>query len=245
MTAQPLDTTITLHEAAHELDVHYMTVYRYVRLGILPATKVGRSWRIERADLDAFASQAPEETPRGETDWDERFVRRILAADEPGAWGVLEAAQAAGMSFGDTYTEIIIPSLHRIGDLWQAGEIDVAGEHIASQIVTRIVGRLGPKITSRGVRRGTVVLGSTATEDHRLPISIAADLFRAARFEVVDLGANLPYQSFGRAVAMIPNVIAAGIGVTIPGQDNELTKTIAFDWSFTTRKRCSMYSGLI
>ena len=26
---------------------------------------------------------------------------------------------------------------------------------------------------------------------------------------------------------MIPNVIAAGIGVTIPGQDNELTKTIA------------------
>ena len=38
------DTTgddLTLHEAADVLGVHYMTAYRYVRLGLLPAAKAG------------------------------------------------------------------------------------------------------------------------------------------------------------------------------------------------------------
>jgi len=30
---------LTLHEAAELLGVHYMTAYRYVRLGLLPAVK--------------------------------------------------------------------------------------------------------------------------------------------------------------------------------------------------------------
>ena len=34
---------ISLHDVAEELGVHYMTVYRYVRQGLLPATKRGRT----------------------------------------------------------------------------------------------------------------------------------------------------------------------------------------------------------
>jgi excisionase family DNA binding protein len=36
---------LTLHEAADRLGVHYMTVYRRVQLGMLPARKVGGTWR--------------------------------------------------------------------------------------------------------------------------------------------------------------------------------------------------------
>ena len=36
---------LTLNEAAELLGVHYMTAYRYVRLGFLQATKVGGCWR--------------------------------------------------------------------------------------------------------------------------------------------------------------------------------------------------------
>ncbi len=42
---------LTLHEAADRLGVHYMTVYRHVRLGMLPARKVGGSWRVDPADV--------------------------------------------------------------------------------------------------------------------------------------------------------------------------------------------------
>ena len=35
---------LSLSEAADLLGVHYMTIYRRVRLGILPARKIGGSW---------------------------------------------------------------------------------------------------------------------------------------------------------------------------------------------------------
>jgi excisionase family DNA binding protein len=40
-----VDGELTLHEAADLLGVHYMTAYRYVRLGLLHASKAGVSWR--------------------------------------------------------------------------------------------------------------------------------------------------------------------------------------------------------
>ena len=46
-----------LAEAARELGVHYQTAYRWVREGALRAVKVGKSYRVERRDLDRFAQR--------------------------------------------------------------------------------------------------------------------------------------------------------------------------------------------
>ena len=43
---------ITLQQAADRLGVHYMTAYRYIRLGILGAHKVGGRWLVDPPDLD-------------------------------------------------------------------------------------------------------------------------------------------------------------------------------------------------
>ena len=45
---------LTLNEAAELLGVHYMTAYRYVRLGFLQATKVGGCWRVAHSDLEVY-----------------------------------------------------------------------------------------------------------------------------------------------------------------------------------------------
>ena len=42
---------LTLQQAADKLGVHYMTVYRYVRTGKLPATRVGGGWQVDPDDL--------------------------------------------------------------------------------------------------------------------------------------------------------------------------------------------------
>lgn len=220
-------TTLTLHEVADRLGVHYMTVYRYVRLGQLPATQQGRTWRVRPDDLEAFEGDRSEAPVRGTVRWSTRFVNRIRAGDEAGAWGVIEAALASGMTPGQAYTEVITPAMRAIGVKWERGEIDVATEHAASQVATRVVGRLGPRMRSRGVRRGTIVLGSTPTELHALPISLLADLLRAARFDVIDLGANLPADTFAREVGDADEVIAVGVGVTTPGQEAAITETVA------------------
>jgi excisionase family DNA binding protein len=45
----------TVEAAAALLQVHPKTVLRYIRDGRLPATKIGKAYRIRRADLDIFA----------------------------------------------------------------------------------------------------------------------------------------------------------------------------------------------
>ena len=226
-----MDTTspeeLSLHEVAEILDVHYMTAYRYVRLGILPAQREGRSWRIRRDDLDNFMAKDEPRTQRGEADWADRFFNRVLAADEAGAWGVLEAALSSGMTIPEAYPALLSPTMRRIGGLWSTGKLDVATEHAASEVASRIVARLGPRLARRGVRRGTVVLGSTATELHSLPLAMATDLFRASQFDAVDLGAYLPPDSFASFVAETDDLVAVGIGVTTPGQEDALGETLA------------------
>ena len=69
------DETLSLHEAAEALGVHYMTAYRYVRLGVLPAHREGRSWRVRRVDLDTLGEETPPAQMRKPADWDRRFVR--------------------------------------------------------------------------------------------------------------------------------------------------------------------------
>ena len=45
---------VTVGEVARQLRVSNMTVYRLISAGDLPATRIGRSYRIREADLDAF-----------------------------------------------------------------------------------------------------------------------------------------------------------------------------------------------
>jgi len=194
---------------------------------MLPASKQGRAWLVSEGDLAAFLEGVRTEVTEGRVRWDRRFRNRLLAADEAGAWAVVEAAAASGMDLRSAYRELIIPAMSRIGVLWEAGDIDVATEHAASQVASRVVARLGPLLARRGVSRGVIVLGSTATELHGLPLSIAADVLRGANYEVIDLGPNLPPGSFAHAVRSVGGVVAVAIGVTTPGQHTQLAETMA------------------
>ncbi len=50
----------TVDEAADRLRLHPKTVLRFIREGKLRATRVGKAYRIQRADLEAFAGVPPE-----------------------------------------------------------------------------------------------------------------------------------------------------------------------------------------
>jgi len=61
------NSLVTVEQAAEHLHLHPKTVLRYIRDGRLPATRVGKSYRISRTELDAFAGVASDqsETPAG------------------------------------------------------------------------------------------------------------------------------------------------------------------------------------
>jgi excisionase family DNA binding protein len=220
------DGLLTLHEAADRLGVHYMTIYRRVRLGMLPAHKVGGSWRIDPLDLagprpelkvDAAAtgeSEQPAASPRRRrARWVPRLRQRMLAGDSAGSWQVVEAAMASGVEPQDVYVEILGPALHEIGDAWESGAIGIADEHLASSVATSIVGRLGPRFRRRGRHRGAVLLAMPVGERHGLGVAMLADILAQAGYEVLNLGADTPPASLQAAMAGHDDLSAVVISV--------------------------------
>ncbi|MCH9815971.1 MAG: B12-binding domain-containing protein [Actinomycetia bacterium] len=226
-----VDKPISLHEAASRLGVHYMTVYRYVRTGRLPGTQVNGEWQIDPADLAELAN-AKKNQRRGRArkssgEWADRFQAQLLAGDEAGAWKVAEDVLTSGMKPTQFYLEVLVPTLRHVGEAWSAGELSIAQEHQASAIARRVVGRLGPQFAKRGRKRGTVILGAPAGEQHDLPIAILADLVREAGFRVSDLGANLPAESFVEFVRDAADVVAIGVSVTAAGNEENVVALTA------------------
>jgi excisionase family DNA binding protein len=218
---------ITLQEAADRLGVHYMTAYRYVRTGRLPAEREGVQWVVDPADLKRLREKrAPQRRGRIRREGPVKLAARMVASDEAGAWAVLEDALASGVAPADAYLDLLVPALHRIGEQWASGDITVGDEHRAAVVAQRLIGRLGPQFARRGRKRGTVVLGMPAGEWHSLPGAILADVLRGAGFEVLDTGADTPAESFAQTASDANRLVAVLLGVTTPGRDASVRATI-------------------
>jgi excisionase family DNA binding protein len=228
--------TITLHQAADLLGVHYMTVYRYVRHGRLAASKVDGAWRVTTSELDQMRSGTAENgladsgvggRGRHTAPWSSRVEACLVAGDAAGAWGVVEAALGSGSEPSRVYTEVLQPALESIGERWNAGEIGIAVEHRASGIALRIVGRLGPRFVRRGRDRGLIVLGSPSGEHHSIGSAMVADLLRVEGFDVSDIGADVPAESFAQACRASDRLVAVALSITIASRLPAAQATIA------------------
>ena len=230
---------ITLQEAAERLGVHYMTAYRYVRTGALPATQSGARWMVDPADIDALRqprSTGERDTGKaaaggrrgtGRARARQQMYSRLVAGDEAGCWATVEATLAGGAEPSEVYMEVLIPALKEIGDEWAAGRLSVTAEHRASAVAGRLVGRLGPRFARRGRPRGTVVIGAAPNERHSLPSAILADILRSAGFQVVDLGADTPVESWVEAALVVDRLVAVLVGGTGPGRQADIAAAVA------------------
>ena len=215
------DGVLTLQEAADELGVHYMTAYRYVRLGVMDASKSGGVWQVQRSALERFRENAAATAAAGtagkgrsrgrRAPWPSRLESRLVAGDASGAWSVVEAAMAAGAELDEIYLEVLTPAMVSIGERWAGGELDISIEHRATGIAMRIVGRIGPRFSRRGRSRGVVALGAPAGEFHALPIAMLGDLLRLRGWEVSDFGVDVPSESLAHVIRQTPDLLAVGL----------------------------------
>ncbi len=197
-----LAKSISLRAAAEQLGLHYMTVYRYVRTGRLAAKKVGGQWVVDPADVEAIAAgDEPSRSGGVRAKAASHLEDRLLAADEAGAWAVVSQSLTSGAEPAEIHLRILIPAMRSIGERWQRGEINVFDEHQATVVASRVAARLGPLFHRRGTPRGHVVVGLAAGDTHALTTAIIADLLRGRGFEVTDLGADTPAESFLEVMA--------------------------------------------
>ncbi len=188
---------VSLREAAERLGVHYMTAYRYVRLGHLPAEKVGGQWQIQLDDLRNLTDGPPPTEPISLETAAEDLHSALVSGDEVAAWRIVSNVD---LEPARIYTELLAPAMVDVGARWACGELTIADEHQATAVATRVIGRLGPSFARAGRKRGKVIVGAPAGDHHSLPSTLFADLIRSHGPEVIDLGAATTPEAFVEVV---------------------------------------------
>jgi excisionase family DNA binding protein len=190
------DESLSLDEAAQQLDVHYQTIYRWVRAGKLPAEKVDGRYRIHPDELGRL--QAERATPTAPPEPSTQRLHRqrqvlheaLLDGDDTRAQAVVSALVSNGTPVARLIDEVLAPPLVAIGEAWHDGTVSVPEEHRATAIVLRLVASLTPN--PRGRRRGVAVVAGADDDQHSLPTLLATAALRADNWTVQHLGGSLP-----------------------------------------------------
>jgi len=142
-----------------------------------------------------------------------RFVQAAAALDEPAITDVLDDLFARG-SFERVASDVLFPALRRLGEAWLAGEVSVAGEHLASHLVQRRLGQLLDAAGTPATTRRRILVGLPPGSRHELGALAFAVAARRAGLPVAYLGADLPLADWLTAAQSARAVV---IGVPTAG----------------------------
>jgi len=98
---------------------------------------------------------------------------------------------------------LVAPVLARIGDGWSRGELTPAHEHLASEVIHRVVGRLLSASDRPSDSRGRAVIATLPGESHDLGALLAAVTAKVSGWQVTFLGANLPGADIAEAARAV------------------------------------------
>ena len=126
-----------------------------------------------------------------------QLTRAVEAFDEPAAQAIIDELLSAA-TIDAVLSEVVVPFLREVGDRWQRGELSVAQEHFASNVLRgRLLG-LG-----RGWGAGSgprALLACPSGERHDLGLIAFGLALRARGWRIDFLGSDTPTESIVRAV---------------------------------------------
>jgi methanogenic corrinoid protein MtbC1 len=152
--------------------------------------------------------------PSGGGAWPEteRFELALLAGRQREALSIVNDCIDGGHDLVEVEQHIIKPSLYRIGERWQANQITVAAEHLATAIAQAVMTAgllrsIPPAMTGR-----RVLLACVAGNLHCLGLRMVAAAFELAGWDVQYLGANVPTPAIIQHVGeWKPNLIGLSV----------------------------------
>ncbi len=144
------------------------------------------------------------------------YAETVLAGDEAGAERTIREAIDLGLGEAAIQTEVIAPVMRLVGDLWAAGELSVADEHLATEISIRVLAlqREAFRAASRRVRQ-RVLLAAPEGERHVVGLTMTGNLLVHAGYDVRMLGADVPLDALAGAVDR-HRPVAVGLTCTLP-----------------------------
>lgn len=120
--------------------------------------------------------------------------------------------------------QVIVPLMHKIGELWHEGELRVVHEHTAYAVACAFVSLLKPAYAPSD-RAPTVVVATPAGQLHELGAMICAATAASDGWQTAYLGASLPAEEIAKAVEHYRSPVVA-LSVVYPADDQGLNEEL-------------------
>lgn len=214
---------LTSRQAARLLGVSEASIKRWADGGLLPALKTaGGHRRFRPEDLAVFrqgaragdaAGRAPRPDAAGAAPLDvglsDELFELIVGGHEEEVASALVGLHLEGHTVARLADELLCPALRRVGDLWHAGHMSVAQEHLATRTTHAALDGLRAAARVRTESAERVAVCCAVEEDyHELPVYLSALTLEARGWEVVNLGTNTPFYALTEAVArFVPRLV--------------------------------------
>jgi DNA-binding transcriptional MerR regulator len=189
-------------------------------VGLPEVVPVAEAASGDGAQPPAGDGTSPPQTRYGEVI--ERIVGGATTLDSALLERALDDAFAAG-SFEAVAEGILMPALRGVGEAWARGEVDVAGEHLASGAVLRRLAAAFDAASSD--EAGDIVVGLPPGSRHELGALAFAVAARRAGLSILYLGGDVPVSSW--LVALAPSRVRAAVIGAISPDDVTSAATVA------------------
>jgi MerR family transcriptional regulator, light-induced transcriptional regulator len=129
-----------------------------------------------------------------------QFIEFVMSGEKQLASRLILNRIKNGTSVKDIYIHVFEKTLKRIGDLWEAGRLDVAAEHHFTCVTRTILAQLHPYLYNPKRIPLTVVSLSVSGEMHNIGMRMVTDLLEMEGINTVFLGSNIPTDSIIRTL---------------------------------------------
>ncbi|HET7208695.1 MAG TPA: corrinoid protein [Terriglobales bacterium] len=128
-----------------------------------------------------------------------RMQQTIVDGAPESAATVASEAIAAGMAPLDAINNGFVPGMHAVGEEFGKGRMFLPDMMASAEAMRAAMAVLDPELKKQGSERpalGTVVLGTTKGDIHEIGKILVGTLLTAHGFRVVDLGVDVPAETF-------------------------------------------------
>jgi len=147
----------------------------------------------------------------------ERLAEAVLGMDLEGVGPLVEDCLAAGLSPMEILSAGLSAGMRRVGEKFKQGEIFMPEVLVCCDVYYRGLEILRPLIrhSGGGGARGKIILGTIHGDIHTVGKDVAAPVFQAAGYEVIDLGVDVPDARFVEAIREhAPDIVGLGTYMT-------------------------------
>jgi corrinoid protein of di/trimethylamine methyltransferase len=146
----------------------------------------------------------------------EELKLAIVDGDDEAAPDLARAALDEGLAPVDVMQQAVVPGIEEAGRLWSENKYFLPDVILSAGAFKAAANVIQPKLSATaGPAKGKIALGVVAGDMHDLGKTIVIAMLAGAGFEVIDLGVDVPVQTFVDTVRKLkPDVVGLGAYMT-------------------------------